>query len=156
MKRTMGVRLSIIFPGTDPGGGRIHGGRGRWRKPSRKGRIPRIVSLPGTGELGFLEFSNAIERLDSHGAPEIIAVLLFVSSCRSQRSFTATGPFVPDPTLESVMQNASKAADPFEDGNGSLIVLPLMVSIWSVTEIRSPRCWKTMIAYRKKAWASSY
>ena len=45
----------------------------------------------------------------------------------------------PDLTVESVMRNASKAGGSSEDGNGSVIVLPLMVAGGSLTDSQIPK-----------------
>jgi sirohydrochlorin ferrochelatase len=45
----------------------------------------------------------------------------------------------PDLTVESVMRNASKAGGSSEDGNGSVIVLPLMVAGGSITDSQIPK-----------------
>jgi len=45
----------------------------------------------------------------------------------------------PDLTVESVMRNASKAGGSSEDGNGSVIVLPLMIAGGSITDSQIPK-----------------
>lgn len=61
----------------------------------------------------------------------------------------------PDLTAESVMQNASKTVDVSEAGNGSLIVLPLMVSGGSITDDQIPKMLEDYdCLYERKTLAS--
>lgn len=61
----------------------------------------------------------------------------------------------PDLTVESVMQNASETIDASEDGNGSLIVLPLMVSGGSITNDQIPKILEDYdCLYERKTLAS--